>query len=142
MITYAPEPPDEGPDSGDPGVSPEAPPSRAGEAAKRAVRSSLMAARRLTGEAGMLPGFLIVGGQRCGTVSMSRALSQHPAMFGSVLHQEVHYFDTRIRSRAGLVTGATSRSGRGRGWPTRTGRAARAGHDHGGLGQSSAPNPP
>jgi Sulfotransferase domain len=53
-----------------------------------------MAARRLTGEAGMLPGFLIVGGQRCGTVSMSRVLSQHPAVFGSVLHQEVHYFDT------------------------------------------------
>jgi len=42
---------------------------------------------------GMLPGFLIVGAQRCGTSSMVRALSEHPAVFGAVLHQEVHYFD-------------------------------------------------
>jgi Sulfotransferase domain len=61
--------------------------------AKRAGRSSLVTVRMLTRGARMLPGFLIVGGQRCGTTSMARALSQHPAMFSTALHQEVHYFD-------------------------------------------------
>jgi hypothetical protein len=62
--------------------------------AKRAGRSSLMAARMPAGGARMLPGFLIVGGQRCGTTSMIRALSQHPAVFSAALHREVHYFDS------------------------------------------------
>jgi hypothetical protein len=61
--------------------------------ARRAGRSSLMAARMPVGGAGMLPGFLIVGGQRCGTTSMTRALSHHPAVFGAALQLEVHYFD-------------------------------------------------
>src|SRR5690606_26180800 len=41
-----------------------------------------------------LPSFLIVGGQRCGTTSMYRALAQHPAILKAVLHKGVHYFDT------------------------------------------------
>jgi hypothetical protein len=45
------------------------------------------------GGARMLPDFLIVGGQRCGTTSMTRALSRHPAVFGAALDLEVHYFD-------------------------------------------------
>src|SRR5689334_10689446 len=61
--------------------------------AKRVGRSVLLAARAPLGEVAMLPGFLIVGAQRCGTTSMARALSQHPAVFGAVLRQEVHYFD-------------------------------------------------
>lgn len=61
--------------------------------AKRVGRSVLLAARAPLGGVAMLPGFLIVGGQRCGTTSMARALSQHPAVFGAVLRQEVHYFD-------------------------------------------------
>jgi hypothetical protein len=50
----------------------------------------------------MLPGFLIVGAQRCGTTSIYRALSQHPAVLKAVLHKGVHYFDTQY--------------GRGMGW--------------------------
>ena len=61
--------------------------------ARRAGRSSLMLARMPAAAAGMLPGFLIVGGQRCGTTSMTRALSEHPAIFGAAMHLEVHYFD-------------------------------------------------
>ncbi|MGO9160712.1 MAG: sulfotransferase family protein [Streptosporangiaceae bacterium] len=61
--------------------------------AKPTVRSYLVTARMLTGGAGMLPGFLIVGAQRSGTVSMDRALRQHPAVFGGILREEVHYFD-------------------------------------------------
>lgn len=41
----------------------------------------------------MQPSFLIVGAQRCGTTSMSRILGEHPAVFGSLLNEEVHYFD-------------------------------------------------
>jgi hypothetical protein len=41
----------------------------------------------------MLPGFLIAGAQRCGTTSMYRTLSQHPAVVKAVLHKGVHYFD-------------------------------------------------
>jgi hypothetical protein len=69
--------------------------------AKPAVRSSLVTARLVSGGARMLPGFLIVGGQRCGTSSMVRCLSAHPAVFGSVLREEVHYFDVSYgRGRA------------------------------------------
>ncbi len=42
----------------------------------------------------MQPGFLIVGAQRCGTTSMTRALSEHPAVFSAALRLEVHYFDS------------------------------------------------
>jgi hypothetical protein len=49
---------------------------------------------RATARARMSPGFLICGAQRCGTTSMYRALSQHPAIMKAVLHKGVHYFDT------------------------------------------------
>ena len=49
---------------------------------------------RLTAAARMSPGFLICGAQRCGTTSMYRALSQHPAILKAVLHKGIHYFDT------------------------------------------------
>jgi hypothetical protein len=41
----------------------------------------------------MQPAFLIVGAQRCGTTSMYRALSHHPAILKPALHKGVHYFD-------------------------------------------------
>ena len=62
--------------------------------ARRAGRTSLVAARMPANAAGMLPGLLIVGGQRCGTTSMTRVLSQHPALFNAAMHLEVHYFDS------------------------------------------------
>lgn len=61
--------------------------------AKRAVHLLTVSAGRITGPARMLPGFLICGGQRCGTTSMYRTLSQHPAIVKAVLHKGVHYFD-------------------------------------------------
>jgi hypothetical protein len=42
----------------------------------------------------MLPDFLIVGAQRCGTTALYKALVQHPAVLGAGLHKGVHYFDT------------------------------------------------
>jgi hypothetical protein len=63
-------------------------------AARRAAHAVTVNAGRLTHQARMLPGFLIVGAQRCGTTSMYRTLSQHPAILKAVLHKGVHYFDT------------------------------------------------
>ena len=61
---------------------------------KRAAQILSVTAGRLTSRARVLPDFLITGGQRCGTTSMYRALSSHPAVLKPVLHKGVHYFDT------------------------------------------------
>jgi hypothetical protein len=61
--------------------------------ARRAAHAVSVTAGRLTSRARMLPAFLIVGAQRCGTTSMYRTLSQHPAIVKAVLHKGVHYFD-------------------------------------------------
>ena len=62
-------------------------------AVKRATHSLVVTAGLPTSRARMLPGFLIVGAQRCGTTSMTRTLSQHPAVVNAAMHKEVHYFD-------------------------------------------------
>ena len=62
--------------------------------AQRAARNLSASTGRVTHRARMLPGFLIVGAQRCGTTSLHRTLSQHPAVLRPVLHKGVHYFDT------------------------------------------------
>jgi hypothetical protein len=61
--------------------------------AKRLAQAVSLTAGRLTGLPRMLPAFLIVGAQRCGTTSMYRTLSQHPAVLKAVRHKGVHYFD-------------------------------------------------
>jgi hypothetical protein len=62
--------------------------------ARRAARWSLVAAGRPTHRARMLPGFLIVGAQRCGTTSLFDVLRQHPAVFGARMGgKDLHYFD-------------------------------------------------
>lgn len=71
-------------------------------ALRRAAQSVSATAGQLTHPARMLPGFLVVGAQRCGTTSMYRALVQHPAVMKAVLQKGVHYFDTSY--------------GRGMGW--------------------------
>ncbi|NUT42762.1 MAG: sulfotransferase [Thermoactinospora sp.] len=60
---------------------------------KRSVLSVSRAAGRLTSGGRVLPSFLIVGAQRCGTTSLYRALAQHPLLAKPVMHKGVHYFD-------------------------------------------------
>ncbi|GII24155.1 sulfotransferase family protein [Planosporangium mesophilum] len=60
---------------------------------KRIVHIGSRTYGRLTAERRVLPSFLLSGGQRCGTTSLYRALSQHPAVCKPVLHKGVHYFD-------------------------------------------------
>lgn len=61
----------------------------------RAAQVVSVTAGRATYRVRMIPAFLIVGAQRCGTTSMYRALSQHPAVVKAVLHKGIHYFDTQ-----------------------------------------------
>jgi len=61
---------------------------------RRTVYRTLVMAGRPTYRARMLPGFLIVGAERCGTTSMFHVLKQHPIVFSTTLRkQEVHFFD-------------------------------------------------
>jgi hypothetical protein len=58
------------------------------------ARWSLVTLGRPTRRARMLPGFLILGAERCGTTSMFHILRQHPAVFtGTLPRKEMHYFD-------------------------------------------------
>ncbi|WP_242454127.1 sulfotransferase family protein [Bailinhaonella thermotolerans] len=60
---------------------------------KRAAHGVSRTTGRITYRTRVLPGFLIVGAQRCGTTSLYRALSSHPAILKPVLHKGVHFFD-------------------------------------------------
>ena len=62
--------------------------------AQRVARESAYATGRVTASLRMLPQFLIVGAQRCGTTSMYKTLSQHPGVLPAVLRKGIHYFDT------------------------------------------------
>jgi hypothetical protein len=63
-------------------------------AVKRTAKAISRAGGRVTAAARVSPDFLIVGGQRCGTTSLFKTLSAHPAVLTPVLHKGVHYFDT------------------------------------------------
>lgn len=62
-------------------------------AAKYVAQRASVGVGRLTSGLRMLPTVLIIGGQRCGTTSLYRTLTQHPAVQKAVLHKGVHYFD-------------------------------------------------
>lgn len=61
---------------------------------KRLIHSGTRTFGRLTASGRLLPGFLLCGGQRCGSTSLYRALSSHPAILKPILHKGIHYFDT------------------------------------------------
>jgi hypothetical protein len=62
--------------------------------ARKAAYQTLVMAGRPAQRARMLPGFLIVGAERCGTTSMFHVLKQHPAIVSTTMRkQEVHFFD-------------------------------------------------
>ena len=67
--------------------------------ARRAVRSVTRTVGRWTAGNRLAPAFLIVGAQRCGTTSLFKTLSQHPAVLPAVYHKGVHYFDSAAYDR-------------------------------------------
>jgi hypothetical protein len=52
--------------------------------------------RAMTGKLRLLPDFLIIGAQRCGTTSLERYLIQHPCV-APPFRKEVHFFDRNLR---------------------------------------------
>ena len=52
--------------------------------------------RKWTAAVRMLPGFIIIGAQKCGTTTLYEYLNQHPAV-ARALTQEVHFFDLNYR---------------------------------------------
>lgn len=91
-------------------------------AAYRVARAAWRTAGRVTAPAHMLPSFLIVGGQRCGTTSLFTALRQHPGVQMPFGRKGIHYFDVAYhhdlswyrghfplrRPGSGLITGESS----------------------------------
>jgi hypothetical protein len=69
-------------------------PASAGRSAPyRVARAAWRSAGQLTAPVRMLPSFLIVGGQRCGTTSLFTALSQHPLVRMPLGRKGIHFFD-------------------------------------------------
>ncbi|GLW07301.1 deacetylase sulfotransferase [Microtetraspora sp. NBRC 13810] len=64
---------------------------------KRSAHAVSLTTGRLTSGSRILPSFLIVGAQRCGTTSLYRALAQHPLVLKPVLRKGVHFFDVAYR---------------------------------------------
>jgi hypothetical protein len=61
---------------------------------RRTALWGLVKAGRPLRYARMLPSFLVVGAERCGTTSMFHVLRQHQAIFnGTLPRKEMHYFD-------------------------------------------------
>jgi len=58
------------------------------------------APRVLTAGIRLLPDFLIIGAQRCGTTSLQRYLIQHPCVAPS-FRKEVHFFDRNLKKGVG-----------------------------------------
>src|SRR5690349_21510248 len=56
------------------------------------LHSTLQLYRRLTSSARLLPDFLIIGGQRCGTSSLYYYLLEH-RQIGTASTKELHFFD-------------------------------------------------
>lgn len=61
--------------------------------AQRVGRSGYVAVGSYTAQARLAPDFLLIGGQRCGTTSLFRALMQHRRIVRPSFHKGVNYFD-------------------------------------------------
>jgi sulfotransferase family protein len=60
---------------------------------RRPAAASVEAWGTVTGSLRLLPSFLIVGGQRCGTNSLYEYLAGHPNVARAIPGQEIHFFD-------------------------------------------------
>lgn len=75
------------------------------DALQPSLRRVYREAGRVTAPLRVLPSFLVVGGQRCGTTSLHRALRQHPAVVDASLKKGVHYFDLHYGKGGGWYRG-------------------------------------
>ncbi|MGH8834881.1 MAG: sulfotransferase [Actinomycetes bacterium] len=68
--------------------------ARAPAAVKDLGRATVRTIGYASASVRMLPDFLIVGAQRCGTTSLFQALTAHPDVVPPLFHKGVHFFDT------------------------------------------------
>ncbi|CCI53531.1 sulfotransferase [Nostocoides jenkinsii] len=73
--------------------------ARGSERGRAALVAGADVVGRASADARVLPGFLIAGGQRCGTTSMYQALRQQPTLFRPTWRKGVHYFDMAYGER-------------------------------------------
>lgn len=84
-----------------------------------AARATYRAVGGATSGARMLPGFIVVGGQRCGTTSLFKNIAEHPQVFRPVVEKGLDWFTLHYdrplswyRSNFPLERVARVRSGR------------------------------
>jgi hypothetical protein len=63
------------------------------EPLRRVGRRSYLRVGTTTAPVRLLPGFVMIGGQRCGTTSLFRALTAHPQVVRPAFHKGINYFD-------------------------------------------------
>lgn len=73
--------------------------------AQRLGRSGYVALGSRTAQGRVAPNFLLIGGQRCGTTSLFRALMQHRCVVRPSFHKGVNYFDINYQRGAGWYAG-------------------------------------
>lgn len=69
--------------------------STAKEVGRKAALAAADQIGQRTASRRVLPDMLIVGGQRCGTTTLFKALTEHRSFLGPTLRKGVHYFDLR-----------------------------------------------
>ncbi|MCP3678307.1 MAG: sulfotransferase domain-containing protein [Deltaproteobacteria bacterium] len=64
--------------------------------AKDNILKGVLFSKMVTSPICMIPNFIIIGGQRCGTTSLYNYIAQHPCVLPSFI-KEVHYFDINFK---------------------------------------------
>jgi len=65
---------------------------RRGDTSHKSINQPMTRFRLMTGSVRMLPDYIIIGAQKCGTSSLYRYLNDHP-LVAPAAGKEVHYFD-------------------------------------------------
>ena len=65
---------------------------RRGDTSHKSINQPVTRFRLMTGRLRVLPDYIIIGAQKCGTSSLYRYLNEHPAI-APAAGKEVHYFD-------------------------------------------------
>ena len=63
------------------------------EPLRRAGRRAYVRVGNATAPMRLLPGFIMIGAQRCGTTSLFRALTAHPQVVRPAFHKGINFFD-------------------------------------------------
>lgn len=70
--------------------------TRTPRAIRNALKVAVEAYGSMTSALRLMPDYIIIGGQRCGTTSLYQYLTEHPGI-GSSSTKEVHYFDVNYQ---------------------------------------------